>query len=75
MVAAPREGRVAQLLTFSGRADEDVREFIRRLEIAFQANQVADNRRFHIVISCLTGMAANWYELNKATLANWDTAR
>ena len=28
VVAAPREGRVAQLSTFSGRADEDVREFI-----------------------------------------------
>ena len=74
MVAAPREGRVAQLPTFSGRADEDVREFIQRLEIAFQANQVADNRRFHIAISCLTRTAANWYELNRATLANWDTA-
>jgi len=70
MVAAPREGRVAQLPTFSGRADEDVREFIQHLEIAFQANQVADNRRFHIAISCLTGTAANWYELNRATLAN-----
>ena len=74
MVAAPREGRVAQLPTFSGQADEDIREFIRRLEIAFQVNQVADNRRFHIVISCLIGTAANWYELNRATLANWDTA-
>ncbi len=70
VVAALREGRIAQLLTFSGRADEDVREFIRRLEIAFQVNQVAENRRFHIAISCLTGMAANWYELNRATLAN-----
>jgi len=74
VVAAPREGRVAQLPTFSGQADEDIREFIRRLEIAFQVNQVADNRRFHIAISCLIGMAANWYELNRATLANWDIA-
>ena len=70
VVTASREGRIAQLPTFSGRADEDVREFIRRLEIAFQANQVADNKRFHIAISCLTGTAANWYELNRAILAN-----
>ena len=74
VVAAPREGRIAQLPTFSGWADEDIREFIWRLEIAFQANQVADNRRFHIAISCLTRMAANWYELNRVTLANWNTA-
>ncbi len=73
VVAAPREGRVIQLPTFSRWADEDVKKFIWRLEIAFQANQVADNRKFHIAISCLIGIAANWYELNRATLANWDT--
>ncbi len=28
VVVAPREGRVAQLPTFSRRADEDVKEFI-----------------------------------------------
>ncbi len=61
IVAVLREGRIVSLLTFSGWADEDVQEFIKRLEIVFLANQIADNRKFYIRISCLTSIVANWY--------------
>ncbi len=64
VIAALRERRVASLPTFNRRADKDVREFIRKLKIAFLANQIVDNWKFHIAISYLTGIAANWYELN-----------
>ncbi len=74
VVVAPREGRITTLLMFSRRVDEDVREFIWQLEIVFLVNQVADNKKFYIEVSCLTDIAANWYELNKVTLANWNTA-
>ncbi len=64
MVAALKKGRITLLSIFSGQADEDVHEFVRWLEIVFLANQIMDNRKFHIEISYLTGMAVNWYELN-----------
>ena len=73
VVAVLREGRIVTLLTFSGWADEDIWKFIRQLEIVFLANQIIDNRKFNIAISCLTGMMANWYKLNWRTLANWNT--
>ncbi len=74
IVVALREGRVASLLTFSEKADKNVREFIWQLEIVFLANQIIDGRRFDITVSCLTGITANWYKLNWETLANWNTA-
>ncbi len=70
VVAASREGRVIILPTFGGWADKNVQEFIWQLEIVFLANQIINNRKFNIEISCLIDMMANWYELNKANLVN-----
>ncbi len=72
VVVASRKGRIAILSTFSRWADEDIREFIKRLEIVFLINQIADNRKFNIRISCLMGIAVNWYKLNRATVVNWN---
>ncbi len=64
IVAASRKGRIALLPIFDKRADKNVSEFVKQLEIVFLANQITDNRKFHIGVSCLTGIVINWYKLN-----------
>ncbi len=75
VIVVLREGRIASLSIFSGWADEDIWEFIRHLEIAFLTNQIANNKKFYIEISCLTSIAANWYEINQTTVVNWNMVR
>ncbi len=57
-----RENKTVNYLTFSGKDNKDINDFIIELEKAFIINRVADNRKHVIAISCLKKIAANFYD-------------
>ena len=61
LVGGGKENKSVNYLTFSGQGDEDIDNFITELKKAFAVNQVSDNRKYIITISCFKEMVANFY--------------
>ena len=59
VIAILKERRIMALPTFSRWSDKNVWEFIQKLEIVFLTNQITNNRKFHIEVSCLIGITTN----------------
>ena len=66
-----RESKSVNYLTFSGRGDEDIDDFMSDLAKAFAVNQVPDNRKHIVTASCLKGTAANFYD-GLAGITGWN---
>ncbi len=62
LVEEKRENKSANYLIFSERGKEDIDDFIIELEKAFVINRVPDNRKHIVIVSCLKGIAANFYD-------------
>ncbi len=66
-----RESKSVNYLTFSGRGDEDIDDFMSELAKAFAINRVPDNRKHIVAASCLKGTAANFYD-GLAGIIGWN---
>jgi len=62
LVAEEGEKKSVNYLTFSERGDKNINDFIIEVEKAFVRNKVADDRKHLVTISCLKGIAANFYD-------------
>jgi len=62
LTAEGRERKAVNYPSFSGRGNEDINNFIMELEKTFAVNRVIDGRKHLVVISCLKGTAANFYD-------------
>ena len=56
-----RENKTVNYLIFSEKDDKNINDFIMELEKTFAVNNVTDNRKYLIIISCLKEIAANFY--------------
>jgi len=54
--------KTVNYLTFSKREDEDIDDFIAKLEKAFTINRVPINKKHIIATSCLKEIAVNFYD-------------
>ncbi len=61
LVEEGKENKTINYPTFSRRDDEDINDFITKLEKVFAVNKVANNKKHLITISCLKGIVANFY--------------
>ena len=68
-----RENKSVNYPTFSGRGDENIDNFMLKLVKAFVVNRVSDNRKHIIVVSCLKGTVANFYN-RLAGITEWNVA-
>ncbi len=73
LVVGGKERKSVNYSTFSERGDEDINNFITKLEKAFAVNRVTDVRKLLVVISYLKGIAANFYD-GLVGITNWNTA-
>ncbi len=73
LVGGGRKNKLVNYLTFSGREDEDIDDFMSELAKAFAVNQVPDNRKHIVAASCLKGTAANFYD-GLASITEWNVA-
>ena len=73
LTAGRGERKVVNYLSFNGRDDENINNFITELEKTFTVNRVTDKRKHLVAISCLKGTAANFYD-GLAKITNWNTA-
>ncbi|GBC29379.2 ribonuclease H-like domain-containing protein [Rhizophagus irregularis DAOM 181602=DAOM 197198] len=77
-------GGIVGMPTFSGKEDEDINDWIRQFEIAFTVSGrpegnvgggVCRQNKANIAITCLRGIALQWYNEEKekiaANLVNW----
>jgi hypothetical protein len=72
-------GGIIRMPEFSGKEDEDVRDWIRQFEVAFAASGKNDDgngtRKAAIAVTCLRGSALQWYNRMKeaaaGNLVNW----
>jgi len=62
LAAGGGERKAVNYLSFSRRDDENINDFITKLEKVFIVNRVADSRKHLVVISCLKGTTANFYD-------------
>ena len=60
--------------SFSERDNEDINDFIIELEKAFVINRIVNGKKHLVIISCLKGIAANFYN-RLVEITNWNTAR
>ncbi len=74
LVRRGKENKIVNYLTFSKKSDEDINNFITKLEKTFAVNKVANNRKYLVVINCLKGIVANFYD-RLVGITNWNTAR
>ncbi len=56
------ENKIVNYSTFSRRGDENINDFIIKLEKVFAINRIADNRKHLIAVSCLKGIVTNFYD-------------
>ncbi len=56
------EQKVVNYPSFSEREDENINDFITKLEKAFVVNRVVDGRKHLVAISCLKEIAINFYD-------------
>src|SRR6266542_1325453 len=61
LIVGEGERKIVNYLTFSRRGEEDIDDFIAKLEKAFAINRVSNNRKYTVAASCLKGIAANFY--------------
>src|SRR6266542_113851 len=73
LAAEGEERKAVNYPSFNERSDEDINNFITELEKAFAVNRVVDDRKYLVAISCLKGIAANFYN-RLAKITNWNTA-
>jgi len=73
LVGESRENKSVNYPTFSEKEDEDINDFITELEKAFAVNRVTDVRKHLVMISCLKGIATNFYN-RLVGITNWNTA-
>ena len=66
-----RENKLVNYPTFSKRDDEDIDDFMLELTKAFAVNQISDNRKHIVVVSCLKGIAVNFYD-GLAGIIRWN---
>ena len=71
LAAAAGERKVVNYLSFSGRGDKDVNNFITELEKTFAVNRISDGRKHLVVISYLKGTAANFSD-GLIGITNWN---
>ncbi len=74
LIAEEKKRKLVNYPTFSRRGDENINDFITELEKAFAVNKIADARKHLITISCLKGIAANFYD-RLAGITNWNIVR
>ncbi len=72
LMAEGGERKSVNYSTFNEREDEDINDFITNLEKAFTINRVSNARKHLVTISCLKGIAANFYD-RLAEITNWNT--
>ncbi len=73
-MAEEREKKAVNYLSFSGRGDEDINNFITKLEKAFAVNRVINSKKHLVVISCLKEIAANFYD-GLVRITNWNMVK
>jgi len=69
-----RENKLVSYPTFSERGEEDIDDFMSELAKAFAVNRVPDNRKYIVIVSCLKGTTANFYD-ELASITGWNVAR
>ncbi|EXX56434.1 hypothetical protein RirG_216260 [Rhizophagus irregularis DAOM 197198w] len=83
-IATAGNGGIVGMLTFSRKEDEDINDWIRQFEVAFTVSGrtegnigggVYSQNKANIAITCLRGIALQWYNEEKervaANLVNW----
>ena len=68
-----RENKFVNYLTFSGRGDKDIDDFMSELTKAFAVNRVPDNRKHIVAASCLKEIVANFYD-GLVSITEWNVA-
>ena len=65
------ETSIVPLPTFSGNSHEDPINWLDEFERSANANNITDNRKRQIVSAYLRGVAAIWFDQQKALNNNW----
>ncbi len=74
LVVGRKERKTVNYLTFSKKSDENIDDFITKLEKIFAVNRVFDNRKHLITVSYLKKTAVNFYN-GLAEIMEWNVVR
>ncbi len=73
LVGGGKENKLVNYPIFSGSGNKDIDDFMSKLTKAFVVNRVPDNRKHIVIVSCLKGTAANFYD-GLASIIRWNVA-
>src|SRR6266498_5848020 len=66
-----REYSMVKANYYYGKAGEDVKEWLAKIDQMIEVNNVADGRRMAVVAAHLRDVAAEWYETDKANITRY----
>ncbi len=61
LVKRVRENKIVNYSTFNKKGNEDINDFITKLEKVFVINRIVNNKKHIVMISYLKGIVANFY--------------
>src|SRR6266498_73331 len=71
LVGGGKENKLVNYPIFSGSGNKDIDDFMSKLTKASVVNRVPDNRKHIVIVSCLKGTAANFYD-GLASITGWN---